>query len=457
VIVGLSILTGCATPPVPPHTPVLVYATPPGPSSLLPVAHSDPPITAVEFPFAGTTELTEAALVSTVLTRNPTVAQMTATWQAAVARYPQVTSFDDPRVGGFVGPGSFGSSSVDFAYRIEISQAIPFPGKREFRGQTVLNEAAAAGAEVEDAKLVLTEAARSAFADYFLAVRAIEVAEENLRLLNQFRENALARFRATQGSIQDSQQAEVAIARQRERLVTLDRQRKVAIARLNTLMHLPPDHPLPPPPKALDRPAPLPPVAVLREQAARRPDVQAAKRRVAAEEAAVELAQREYKPDFEVMAAYDTWWQSPEKALRPMIGVRANLPLRLSRRDGAVAEAQFRLAQRRAELARLIDRVHFEVQAAYEEVTETERVFNLFTETALPAARRNVESAVAEYTVNKVPFLNLIDAQRSLVELKDRYNEAAADLHRRRVALDRAVGGSATTDVTPPKSASPGT
>src|SRR5687767_5566927 len=40
--------------------------------------------------------LSEEDLVQQVLARNPTLAQMTAAWQAAVERIPQVTSHDDP-------------------------------------------------------------------------------------------------------------------------------------------------------------------------------------------------------------------------------------------------------------------------------------------------------------------------------------------------------------------------
>src|SRR5262249_37458612 len=54
-------------------------------------AHLGPEVS----PFSGAAELSVDALVEQILARNPTVAQMTAAWQAASARYPQVTSLDD--------------------------------------------------------------------------------------------------------------------------------------------------------------------------------------------------------------------------------------------------------------------------------------------------------------------------------------------------------------------------
>src|SRR4051794_586198 len=44
-------------------------------------------------------ELSESFLIEQVLARNPSLAQMTAVWRAARARYPQVVSFDDPMFG----------------------------------------------------------------------------------------------------------------------------------------------------------------------------------------------------------------------------------------------------------------------------------------------------------------------------------------------------------------------
>src|SRR5262245_44747363 len=49
-------------------------------------------------------ELSIEALLSQVLARNPSLAQMQAAWQAASARYPQVTSLDDPTFGATFGP-----------------------------------------------------------------------------------------------------------------------------------------------------------------------------------------------------------------------------------------------------------------------------------------------------------------------------------------------------------------
>ncbi len=388
-------------------------------------------------------ELVVDAVVVEVLARNPTLVQMEAAQQAAAARYPQVTSLDDPMLGLMQAPGSIGRNDVDFGGRIEVSQKYPWCGKRQLRGQVALAEASAAGQDVDDLRLQLIERARNAFYEYYLTHRALAVNEEGLQLLRELHKNAETRYKTGQVPQQDLLQAEVEIGRQREQRTTLERMRKVAVARINTLLHSPPDVPLPPPPTQLSLGEALPAVEALRAQALdARPDLKAIAERLRMEEASLALAHKDYCPDFEVIAAYDSMMGNGQtRPVAAQVGVRLNLPVRCARRQGAIAEAEARIAQRRAELAARADQVSFQVQEAYEQVVESETNARLYEETLLPAAQNNIRAAQAAYLTGKVPFLTVIEAQRSLVELRDRSYAVLADYFRRRATLDRVVGG----------------
>lgn len=435
----------------------VVPLRPPVPSGVRAVSHTDAPDPAPRqaaqppgpLPLApdGATELTAEAVVARVLARNPTLAQMAAAAEAAAARYPQVTALDDPMFGVSVAPGAWGSNEVNGGYRLEASQKLPFPGKRALRGANALAEARAAGNEVEDTRLQLTEAAAGAFYDLYAVERALEVNRESAKLLGEFRQTAESQYKTGKAPQQDLLQADVEIGKQRERQVTLERGREVAVARINTLMHLPPDAPLPPPPAAVPPPPAVPDTPALRAAALRRPDLAALADRVAAELAAVELARKEFGPDVELSAAYDTFWQ--ERPLRAQAGVKVNLPVRTGRRYAALSEAQAKVAQRQAELARATDRVNFEVQEASAQLRESTRVLRLYETDILPTAELNVKSARAAYTAGQVPFLSLLEAQRNAVELRDRYYETVAAAGRRRATLERVVGGPLQPNVAP--------
>jgi outer membrane protein, heavy metal efflux system len=437
LLIGCLLSSGCAAP----YAPIKLIATAPSHTIQL-VRHEEaaptPPAT---MPFAEQPELSADAVVEQVLARNPSLARMTAALHAAEARYPQTTALDDPMLGVQWAPGALGSDTVDGGYRIEVSQKLPGFGKRTLRGAGALAEAHAAGNDVEDMRLQLIESARLAFCDYYLADRALAVNREALRLLEQLREKAKDRYqRVKEANQQDIDQAEVEVGRQRERLLSLERSRTVAVARVNTLMHLPPDAPLPPPGK-LRPPDALPDASALRQLAlTQRPDLKALADRVAAAQSAVALACKEYCPDVEVMAAYDAIWQ--ERPLRAQVGVRVNLPVRLERRRAAVDEAEARLAQSQAELARRTDEVNFQVEEAHAQVGESERIVRLYEGEVLRAAQKNVEAARDAYEKGKIPFVALLEAQRTLVGLQDRYQEALTEQARRRATLERAIGGS---------------
>ena len=389
------------------------------------------------------TELSVEALVAEVLVRNPSLSQMVAAWQAASARYPQARSLEDPMLSTMFAPASFGSNSVETGYRVEVSQKIPFPGKLRLRGQGALAEASAAQNDIEDMRVQLAEATKQAFYEYYLVERAIAVNEESLRLLGEFKQSAESRYKTGLVPQQDILQAEVEIGRQQERAVTLERMRKVAVARINTLRSLPPDEALASPPKTLKVTPGLPSAAILRSLAvSQRPDLKALQDRITVEENSLKLALREYYPDVEVAAAYDTiMGNGPMRDLAPQVGIRMNLPVRHARRHAAVAEAQAKVSQRQSEYASRVNQIQFQVQEAYEQLVESERVLGLYEKSILPAAQENVKAAQAAYVTGKTPFLSLIEAQRNLVNLRDRNYEATADYFRRLATLERVIGG----------------
>ena len=384
-------------------------------------------------------ELSLPDLVDEVLAINPSIESAMAAWRAAAQRYPQEVALDDPMFGVMLGPGSFGSDAVDTAYMLEGSQKLPWPGKRQLRGRIAQAEATANFHEAGEAQLRIAEATKLAFYEYYLANENLALNTRNLRLVEEFRDIAKTRYESGAVQQQDLLLADVELAELQRRQLELRRMNRVAIARINTLLRLTPDSPLPPPPSKLEE-APLPPSAEeLRSLAlAQRPELAAQNARIRAERASVALACKEFYPDFEVVARYDAFWQ--EEPLRPMVGFNMNIPIQKNRRWAAVREARWRLAQQEAELGARTDQLQYEVQAAYEQVIESREVIQLYEQTILPAAELSLESARAGYVAGNIDFLRLVEAQRQLIALQERDYEAITGYYRRLAELERIVG-----------------
>ncbi len=390
-------------------------------------------------PFAGQAELSLAQLVAEVVQRNPTLQASLAAWSAAAERYPQAVALDDPLFQSMLAPASIGSSSVQSSFFVGVAQKLPWPGKRGLRGQAAQWEADAASFDSQEVQLRLREAAQIAFFDYYLVRRELALNDANVEALRKFRDTANAKYQASKVTQQDVLQAEVELARLDSRRIELEQNERVAVARINTLLHRGPDRRLPPPPASLSVGTDRWTSAELQATAAQRPELAAQAARIQAEQTALALACKEFYPDVELMGRYDQFWtDSPQ---RGQIGLNVNIPLDQSRRRAAVREAMFRLRKMEAEYQQALDNVRHDVETACARVEGSRKTAWLYSQRILPAARRNVESAAAGYTAGNVDFLRLIQAEREAIELEEKYQDAVAEYHRRRAELERAVGG----------------
>lgn len=383
--------------------------------------------------------LTEERVVADVLANNPSVEQMIAVWRAAQTRIRQDRALDDPMVSASVAPQSFRSNDV--GYRIEASQKLYFPGKRNLRARAAAFEACAAQKDVVRIRQQLAEEASQAYYDYFLVFRSKAINEESIEIVKQMKANAESRFATGRALQQDVLQADVESGRLEEQRLSLVRFEAVARARLNTLLNREPNEPLQAVPIDLMTPAPPEESSVLLAQAlGQRPELQALAQQAEAERSKWALAHKEYYPDYEVLGAYDTFWRAPDGDLRAMVGFRVNAPVRRGRRDAAVAEAQSRIAEKILAYRKVANDVRFEVTEAYEGVRESDAVVRLYGERLLHTAEQSVTQAQSAYATNRSDFLTLLTAQQSLIELRMKYYEALSEAFKRRAALRRAVG-----------------
>ncbi len=391
-----------------------------------------------ELRLSGSPALERAALVEEVLRRNRSLEAARQAWRAALARYPQVVSLDDPRLGAGVAPASFGSPKVRDSYRVDLSQRLPFPGKLALRGEVALAEAEAAARDFEAVELRLAALASILFDDYTLAARAREINAEHVALLEELQEVALARYRAGEAPQQAPLQAEVELAHLAHREVALATEGRIVAEQINALLHRDPALPLPPPPPALAPAGPEPGDPDLAAALAASPELRAAQAQVRAREAAVDLARREFLPDVTVAGAWDALWQ--ERDLRPVVGVEIDLPLRLDRRRAALEEAHARLEGARREQERIEDEVRLGVASSVDRLREAQHLLHLSRDRLLPAARDQLEAARAGFEAGRVDFPALIEAERALRSARLGHEEALADVSRRAAELERATG-----------------
>jgi outer membrane protein, heavy metal efflux system len=389
--------------------------------------------------FAGAAQLERAAVVEAALARNPDVDAAREAWRAALAEARGAGALEDPMLSYALAPLSV-SGDAPFGQRVELSQKLPWPGKRRLAAEARVAEAEAARGDLEAVRLELALMASNLFDDLYVNARALEINRQHEELIRQFKKAAEAQYVAGRASQQDPLQAEVELAHLEHDRILLEAEREAIAAQLNGLLRRAPSAPLPPPPAEL----PVPDAAAadarsLADDALRaRPELRAQEARLRGARAEVDAARREYFPDIELMGSYDSMWDMPEH--RWMVGIGLNIPLQIGRRRAEVEKAQAMTARARSEDEKLRIRIEVDVQRAAVRAREGVHIVHVVEERLLPAARDQVKAARAGYVAGNNEFVTLIAAVKNLRQIELELHHARADLARRFAALDRAVG-----------------
>lgn len=211
----------------------------------------------------------------------------------------------------------------------------------------------------------------------------------------------------------------------------LEKQQRVVAAMLNRLLHRRADAELPPPPARL--------VAGRSAGSSREhPKQAAAAARIRARQAAVEEADRAFYPDFEVMASYDSMWDTWQH--RWMIGIGIEIPLQRGKRRADLEHARAEQAKAAAELASVTDMLDEGRERAGREADESTKALELYEQQLLPTARERVDAALAGFTSGQNPFSTVVMAEHELRDVELAIERTRADLDRQFAALDRLEG-----------------
>ena len=389
-------------------------------------------------PFGDSRQFTPTGLVNAVLTRNPGIKALEAAAQAAEFRIAPAGALDDPSLSYNAAPETAGGPR-GLQQRFELNQPLPWPGKLALREETARWRAAAASEDIDELRLRVAAAAKSLSAEWAYVHRALEINADHQALLQELRRVAETRYAAGRAGQQDALQAEVARARLAAEAITLERRRREVQARINALLNRPAQARVPPP-ADLPEPMPVPPLAALQQRAAHaHPGLARVRARIAEAQAQKHLAEKDFYPDFRVMAGYNSLWDSPDK--RWSVGVGINLPFDYgNKRSGTLDAARAELLRSRWQLTDREAQLLGELEAARAGVEETASVIGIYRTRLLPLAQDNLAAARADYRAGGGSFLNVIDAEREQMRTEDGLARAHADHLRRLAELERWVG-----------------
>ncbi len=353
--------------------------------------------------------LSLASLVQETVEMNPEIKAAAQRLEAAKAVIPQVQTLPDPKI------------NLEYRDLTEretmygVTQELPFPGKLGLKGEVASREADQLEQEYLAVRLRVISALKQAYYELHFVHKSFEIVEKNKELLRQFEETAKARYAVGQGAQQDVFRAQAEVSRVLARLATLEQRKQSLHADINRLLNRPPAAPL-------GRPEEIhmkKPNRNLEELSARidsgAPLLRAQVKGVERGDKAVDLARREYYPDFEVGAMGLHEEPTGTEGYRVMLNIKVPLYYATKQREG-VREAVAGREAARDELQAVRQELLFRMKDNIAQSGRSEELVAVLEGAIIPQGRLALASAQAGYGVGKVDFLTLLNSLLTLQE-----------------------------------------
>ena len=176
------------------------------------------------------------------------------------------------------------------------------------------------------------------------------------------------------------------------------------------------------------------------------PELKALQSDVAKHESAVELAAKRYYPDVTfgmdyVETDHAIMPNLKESGKDPVIAsVSINLPVWRESYRAAERQAEARLRSAQRALADRENTLGSDLKVALYYMRDAERKMDLYRDFLIPLAEESLKATEAAYTAGGADFLNLLDAQRMLLEFQLLLERALADHVRRLAEAEMLVG-----------------
>jgi len=342
-------------------------------------------------------------LIKEALDNNPEIQAVKMKYEAAKARPIQESTLPDPVVGfmsenmgnpiPFTTIGEEAGSKAGFSF----TQEIPYPGKLKLKGEIADKEAQIEETNYIATKLNVIAQLKIAYYDYYFLTKAIEIVNKDKELLEKLEKIAEAKYAVGKGIQQDVLKAQVEISVLLNRLIVLEQQKNSVVALINKLLNRKPDTPLGKP-VDFQKPALNYSLEELYKIAwDKNPMLKAKNIMIEKSSAELNLARKEYYPDFMVGISYgysgkfaDMW--------KLEAGLRIPLYYWRKQRYGIIEKNKL-LNSSHKDYQNAKQTINFMIKDQYLLAKASEELIKLYSEGIIPQATLALESSISSYEV----------------------------------------------------------
>ncbi len=367
-------------------------------------------------------------------------------WQAAKQIPSQVSTLPDPQFNlqqvNVGSPRPFaGYTNSDFAYiGLGVSQDLPYPGKLRLKGEIAKRDAEVVQQQYESVRRSILAGVKSAYFQLAYLSKTLGILESDGELLQQVEKAADARYRSGMGNQHDLLQAQV----ERTKLLREIKMHHLEVAKLQAqikqLLNRQQSSPDVEPSELPETPLPYTFEELLSATKAENPEISGAEKMVERQKLQVDLAHKDFYPDFNVQYI---WQRTDPTQFRAyyMLSIGVRVPIYRGRKQRPeLAQAEAELNRSRSESEVQSQQVAFDLRSEYESAQKTAELLNIYREGLLPQARAGFQAGIAAYQNNRQDFQALLAVFLDVLHLDEEYWKSIAERETALARLEQLTG-----------------
>jgi outer membrane protein TolC len=375
--------------------------------------------------------------------KNPQIAASFHAWQASRNVPKQVSALPETQLSvqqfSVGSPRPFaGYSNSDFAYiGFGASQDIPYPGKRQLRAQVAEHEAASMEARTDSVRRTVVGNLKMVYFRLAYIQQTLGVLQRSDELLNQVQEASEARYRVGQGNQQDVLKAQLQHTKILQEIAHHHQEEGLLEAQIKQVLGRPQESADIVAETLTIRRLPYSAAELLQKAREQNPDVHSKQASIRQQETQVELAHKNFRPDFNVQYTYEHTGSQTRDYYMATFGIR--LPNR-GRQKAELAEAQENQERARQELDAESQSVLSEVQQQFVRAKTSEDRLKIYSDGLVPQSEATFRSALSAYQSNKQDFESMLSGFLDVLNLDLEYRNELVEHESALAELERLTG-----------------
>src|SRR5256886_2813428 len=382
-------------------------------------------------------------LVQEAEQKNPQIAASFHAWQASRNVPKQVSALPETQLSvqqfSVGSPRPFaGYSNSDFAYiGFGASQDIPYPGKRQLRASVAEHEAASMEAQTDSVRRTVVGNLKMVYFRLAYIQQTLGVLQRSDALLTQVQEASEARYRVGQGNQQDVLKAQLQHTKIFQEIAHHHQEEGLLEAQIKQVLGRPQESADIVAESLTLRALPYTAAELLQKAREQNPDVHSKQASIRQQEAKVEMAHKNFRPDFNVQYTYEHTGSQARDYY--MATFRIRLPNR-GRQKAELAEAEQNQERTRQELDDESQRVFSEVQQQYVRAKTAEERLKIYSDGLVPQSEATFQSALSAYQSNRQDFESLLSGFLDVLNLDLEYRNELVEHESALAELERLTG-----------------